>query len=881
MLMLHSRNMASLIWKGFSAIGLMMISVMGQGQLSDIAQNSPTKISTITDSAGPRPARVTMAANPELEGNGLKRFMIGKNYRQEWTQPVTVPVLYLSSAHLKPIKEGGGKQTRSLKVEDANGNEYSLRSIKKYPEKAIPTELRGSLAEKIVSDGISASYPYAALSVPTFANAAGVPYLQRDLMYLADDPGLGQFRSKYKNALVLYEDARPRGNLPKTIVSKEKIETLDTEELIFKLQESGKNKIDQVSLLKARLLDNFVMDFDRHEGQWKWVGYDSGDYKIYIAVPKDGDQVFFTNKGVIPALAKGSIPELQGFKAKAKDPVTFNRPAINLDNFFLNGLNENQWRDAISSFLQSMTDSVIEKALLQQPAEIQQYAAKKIVKTLKKKRKSFMRQMMKYYEHLSEEVSVVGSNEAETFQVINGEDGRVLVSVTGPDGNGMYERVFDPKSTKEIRLYGLEGNDHFQITGERSPIKIRIIGGPGQDQFVNNANHKKLWVYDVNVEGNSVTGNHPVKNEISGDPMNNEYKRLGYVFDKKGIGIYSECGFDGGLYFGLRYRVINQGFRKDPYASKHDLSIGRTIAVNSFLLRYNADLIKAFGNTDLLIRSEYFTPTARTNFFGLGNETVFDKSKGIKYYRARYELANVSVLARNRIKPWMDVRYGPSFQYFQLKRDDNEGKYITNIDHTATDDNELHQSYMYAGGELQFNVNTKNDLMIPTRGAVVNATVRSLFSVNGNAGNLTQLKSSISFYSDFLAKDHLILATRFGIAHNIGDYQYAQANYLGFLQNLRGYRITRFAGRTSAYNNLELRWKMTELKTFLCPMAFGLVAFNDVGRVWADNEKSSTWHNGYGGGIWIAPINRIVFTGTLSYSKEEKNLPWITIGFQF
>ncbi len=879
--MLHSENMASLIWRGFSGIGLMMFSLVSQAQLTDVAQYSRGTVSIASDSATSGLSRVTIAANPELKGNGFKRFMIGKNYRNEWTQPINIPILNLSSSHLKPTKEGGGKQTRSLKVEDENGNEYSLRSIRKYPEKAVPAELKNSIAEKIVTDGISASYPYAALSLPVLARAAGVPYLQRKLVYIGDDPGLGEFRSKYKNTMALYEDARPRGHLPESIVSKEKIETHDTEELIFKLQESGKNKVDQVSLLKARLLDNFVMDFDRHEGQWKWVSYDSGDCKIYIAIPKDGDQVFFTNKGVIPALAKGPIPEIQGFKAKAKDPVTFNRSAINFDNYFLNGLNENQWREAIESFLQSMTDSVIEKALLQQPHEIQQYSAKKIVKTLKKKRKSFMKQMMNYYAHLSKEVSVHGSNEAETFQVLNGDDGRVLVTVTGEGGNGIYERVFDPKYTKEIRLYGLEGNDHFQIEGEKSPIKIRIIGGPGQDQFVNNANYGKLWVYDVDVEGNTVSGNHSVKNEISGDPMNNEYERLGYIFNKKGFGLYSECGFDGGVYFGLRYRIINQGFRKEPYASKHDISIGRTIAVKSFLFRYNADLIKAFGNTDLLIRSEYFTPTARTNFFGLGNETVFDESKGIKYYRARYDIANVSVLARNHIKPWIDVSYGPTFQYFQLKRDDNEGKYITNVDHTATDDNELHNSYMYAGGELQFNVNTKNDLMLPSRGVLVNATARSLFSMNGNAGNMTQLKSTVSFYSDFLAKDHLIFATRFGFAHNIGDFQYAQANYLGFRENLRGFRIHRFAGRTSAYNNLELRWKMTELKTFLCPIAFGLVAFNDVGRVWADNENSSTWHNGCGGGIWIAPINRIVFTGTLSYSNEEKNLPWITIGFQF
>ena len=878
--MLHAANMATLICKGFASICLIMLTLLSMGQNVDVAKNV-ARLAANADSTAEGPKRITVAANPDLKGNGFKRLMIGKNYREEWTQPITVPVLSLSAAGLKPTKEGGGKQTRSLKAEDANGNEYSLRSIKKYPEKAIPEVFKNSIAEKIVSDGISASYPYGALSVSVFATAAGIPYLPRKLVYLGDDPGLGKFREKYKNALVLWEDGRPHGQLPAAIASQEKIETLDTEELIFKVQESGKHRVDQASLLRARLLDNFVMDFDRHEGQWEWAGYDSANTTIYVAIPKDGDQVFFTNQGVIPSIAKGPIPELQGFKAGAKDQVTFNRSAINLDNFFLNELNENQWREAITSFLQSMTDSVIKKALAQQPAEIQQYAARKIVRKLERKRKNFTGDMMRYYKHLAEVVSIVGTNEEENFQVINDEDGRVLVTMKGREGNGLYERVFDPRHTKEIRIYGLEGNDHFQVEGAKSPIKIRIIGGPGQDQFINNADYGKMRIYDVDADHNIVKGDHSVKNQISDNPMNNEYQRLGYVFDKRGIGIYAEAGFDGGVYFGARYRIINQGFRKEPYASKHDISVGRTIAVNSYLFRYNADLIKAIGNTDVLIRSEYFMPTARTNFFGLGNETVFDESKGIKYYRARYEYANVTVLARNRIKPWIDVRYGPTFQYFQLKKDVNEGKFITNIDHPVTDNNKLHQSYMYAGGELQFNVNTKNDLMLPTRGAVVNATVRSLMPLKDNAGNLTQLKSTISFYTDFLAKDHLILASRFGFAHNIGDYQYAQANYLGFRENLRGYRLHRFAGRSSAYNNLELRWKMTELKTFLCPMAFGLLAFNDVGRVWAGNENSSVWHNGYGGGVWIAPINRIVFTGTLSYSKEEKNLPWITIGFQF
>jgi hypothetical protein len=48
-----------------------------------------------------------------------------------------------------------------------------------------------------------------------------------------------------------------------------------------------------------------------------------------------------------------------------------------------------------------------------------------------------------------------------------------------------------------------------------------------------------------------------------------------------------------------------------------------------------------------------------------------------------------------------------------------------------------------------------------------------------------------------------------------------------------------------------------------------------------DEEKSKEWHDGYGAGIWIAPIKRFVVTASLAHSEEEKALPRLTFGFQF
>ena len=826
-----------------------------------------------------RSQSVQVVADSSLKPTGVRNLFVGKNYRNEWTHPVTVPVLKLSDAHLKPTKEGGGKQTRSLKVEDPNGVEYSLRSIKKYPEKAVPVELQKTLAESIVKDAISASYPYGSLSMGIISDAAGVPHLRQKLVFVSDDPALGKFRDKYKNMLAVMEDAKPSGP---GIKNKNEIETYDTEEIVLKLQESNKNRVDQLEILKARLVDNFVMDFDRHEGQWKWMKKDSDDGNVYVAIPKDHDQAFFTNQGLITKIAKGFIPEIQGFRKKAKDQVTFNRAAINFDNFFLNQLNENEWKVSIAKFLSQMTDEVISSALAQQPKAIQQFDAADIEKKLKARRKYFERDMMKYYRHLSKVVSITGSNEPEDFQIYTNEEGKVLVTVRGVDGTARYERVFDPEVTKEIRLYGLEGNDQFQLEGGKSKIRIRLIGGPGRDRFVNNAQEKPR-VYDVDVDQNSIAGTEPIKNEISGNPMNNEYERLGYKFDKQGFGIYSKYEFDGGVYFGPSYRIVKQGFRKEPYAAKHEIVLARTLALNSYLLRYNGELIKAIGKNDVVIRSEYFSPTSRTNFFGLGNESVFDESSagGVKYYRARYDLANVSALMRTNLRPWMNLSYGPTFQYFQLRREENEGKFISKLDHTTTDDTQLYQSNFFAGGEAQFNINTTNDRFIPTRGALINTTVRTLVPLKGSASTLTQLSSSLAFYSDFLAADKLVFASRFGFTHNFGDYQFQQAQYLGFRENLRGYRLRRFAGRTSTFNNTELRWKVADLNLYVFRAPFGMLAFNDVGRVWADNENSSIWHDGYGAGIWLVPMNKLVITATIAYSAEEKNFAMLNFGFQF
>ncbi|MBD0332426.1 MAG: metallophosphoesterase, partial [Chitinophagaceae bacterium] len=237
------------------------------------------------------PTDTTVVANAKLKGNGFKRFMMGKNYRSEWTEAVTVPVLDIKAeaGGLKPTRKGGGKQTKSLRLEDKTGKEWALRSIEKFPEAAIPPDLRKTIARDIVQDGISASYPYASLSISPFASASDVPVIRRKLVYVPDDPELGRFQKDFANTLAILEEREP-----------DHIKHTDnTDELVLKLAKDNDRHVDQTRVLKARLMDNFIMDFDRHEDQWRWATYDTGKGKVYYPIPRDHDQAFFTNQGVI------------------------------------------------------------------------------------------------------------------------------------------------------------------------------------------------------------------------------------------------------------------------------------------------------------------------------------------------------------------------------------------------------------------------------------------------------------------------------------------------------------------------------------------------------------------------------------------------------
>ena len=150
---------------------------------------------------------VVVVAGSNYKAGDLHRAFLGDNHRDEWTTQITVPVLDLRSFHggLRPVKEGGGKQAKSLRLIAPDSSEYVFRQVRKT-DLALGPEYKGTIIWYIVRDEGSASHPAAAIPVAPMLRAIDVLHPSPRLYFMPDDPRLGEFRKDFAGILGMIEE---------------------------------------------------------------------------------------------------------------------------------------------------------------------------------------------------------------------------------------------------------------------------------------------------------------------------------------------------------------------------------------------------------------------------------------------------------------------------------------------------------------------------------------------------------------------------------------------------------------------------------------------------------------------------------------------------
>lgn len=832
------------------------------------------------------PKEVTRPISTQyIHGKGYYKFL-GKNYRNTWAIPATFETIDLSTAKggLRIVKQGGGMQTRSLRLESEDEKEYVLRSVNKYPENALSPALRETIAKQVVEDQISSSHPYAALAVARLAEEVGVVHTNPKIVHLPDDPILGIYREKYADKLYLFEERE----IAWEGVAKD-FKFFSTGKMLSKIHGDNDHEVLQHKVLKARIFDLWIGDWDRHDDQWRWIGEKKVKGWKFSPMPRDRDQAFFVNEGLIPKIGsrKWLVPKFQGFDYKAPRTIPgFMFNGRYFDRSFMNELDREDWEESLDDVMAKISVEGVKSAFQDWPDSVVAVDGGEIQGKLLQRKTWLKSGMLEYYQFLAKEVDVIGTDKNELFKVDYLPDGRVEVYLRKIDKSGnleqeLYRRIFLPKETNEIRLYGLEGDDIFEFNGEGTgKIKVRVIPGHGEKVIADNGRTKRknTLIYQGPNEKMSIAlGNsakvRPVPSEIN-------YDRKSFKFDKLMPLASVAYNRDDGIYIGAGLLWEKQGFKKEPFAIRQSVMSKFAFKTNAFNVEYKGHAVDVLRNLDLIWSADIRAPQYSFNYFGMGNESVYNReSFEIAYYRARFNWYELKTGLQTKLGESGNLTLGPQFQAFKFDPNENANKFITSSE-SGLDQADLDKARFYSGLFAKVFFDTRDHEKMPSRGVFFEAQSQKMWGLNDYSGSFTKINAELAMYWSFRYPSRLVWATKFGAGRNWGNYEFFQGQTLGGTINLRGFRRYRFNGYAVAYNNTEVRARLFNLKTYVFPATVGVLAFHDIGRVWGRQETSGKWHNASGGGIWMAPLNQLVATFSVGFTEEE-TLPFFSLGYQF
>jgi hypothetical protein len=810
--------------------------------------------------------------------SGFGRIFWGDHYRDAWTTPIEVRRLNLRAfaGGLVPIKRGGGRQTKSLRLLGANGRLYSFRSIDKNPAAALPPVLRTSLAAEVLQDQISSQHPAGAIVCDPILQAAGVLHAKPQLVVMSDDTLLGEFREEFAGMLGMIEE-RPDESDDSLAAFAGAERVVSSEELLDKVLQSAETQVNSRALLNARLLDFFLGDWDRHFDQWRWARFGVDSASGWYPIPRDRDQVFSKLDGVFPHFAQWRMPTIVGFSEEYSSVFSLHWNSRDLDRQFLSALEQPVWDSVAGGITERLTDEVIESAVRLLPTELYEIDGPWLENALKQRRAALPDAAEKFYKLLAHEVEVHGTDLSEDLHITELSDGLVEITLTERSSHSPYfRRRFDPDETEEIRIRLHDSDDAVRITGGQLGLTVRIVGGKGDDTFRFESPATRIRLYDAR-GSNRIVGSPPPRTRIDERRYRQERhtapRDWGKAVLPRGRIWYSS---DYGFLFGGGIHDIRYGFRRDPYATKWSL-----LAALSTDGRYDLSIDYDYRaeNSDLHfgLRS-YATSFDVVNYYGTGNDSP--ELGSADYYEVKRTLFVIEPLVAVSNGEWFDIGFGPSMRYSQTR--DNEGRYIATLP-------ELYGTggFGEVGLVLAAEIDTRRGMSLETLehledlagvGLEVDGSVfASAWDVESSYGTARAVARA---YVPTGLIPHTVLALRAGGEKVWGDYPWFDAAYIGGLESLRGWRSDRFAGDASLFGSAEIRTLLTSIRV-LMPHLFGIFGSVDGGKVWVDGESPGSWHVGYGGGIWLGFLgSRHLFSASY-FEGDGSSRFYIDWGFAF
>ncbi len=825
----------------------------------------------------------TVTAGIRYRAGGFHRILFGREYRDLWASPISVPLLDMQTAGggLTPTTAGGGFQTKSLRFRGNDGLQYGFRSVDKDPD-VLPPGLQGTVVERLVQDQISSAHPAGPALAAPLMGAAGILHTDPRLVVLPDDPALGEFRERFAGTLGFFEE---RAITEHAAPFAGAIEIIDSDDLFDRIQATPENRIDAQSFLAARLFDLLIGDWDRHRGQWGWARFADETVTHWEPIPEDRDQAFVRFDGLLLSMGRVTTPQLVNFGERYPNMLGLTWNGRELDRRVLVELEWPAWDSVATTLQKRLTDAVIDSAVSQMPRTFRRIDGMRMAHALKSRRDLLGVAADRFYRLLAHEVAVHGTDASELVRVERNSDGSTEVALFSAAADRardpFFQRVFVPEETSELRIYMHGGDDRVLIRGDGSGIKLRFIGGAGDDVLVDSSRTGGVLFYAA--DGDRVEEPNRVKVDRrtfvlppKKTPTELPPRDWGHMY--RGVP-WASSGPDLGIFIGGGAYRIGYGFRHIPFESKVQVRAGYSTGGQTGRFDLSAQLHRSNSRVrvDLDARASGIEVL---RFYGFGNETALTGPNDNEYYRVKQIQYSVTPNLVVPVSTGVELSSGPTFWYSSTI--DQPGRYLATLP-------DLYGAGKFGqvGWQVHASADTRDVHAAASRGMRLDLGA-SVFPALWDVDSLyTVVHGSASTYLTAAnAPLRPTLAMRVGGKKVWGHYPFQSAAYIGDANSVRLGRQNRYGGDASAFANAELRIRLSRIFLVL-PGDIGLFVLGDVGRVYLDGEDSDRWHNALGGGVWLSflgaanTMSVAVARSEVGTSLERRTSIYLQGGFAF
>ncbi|RRJ90127.1 metallophosphoesterase [Paenimyroides tangerinum] len=822
----------------------------------------------------------------ETSKGEIYKFLFGKHFRDVYSTKIEVPVAYLDTLYggLTPTISGGGNQSLSLRLVDKEGKEFVMRGLRKSPTQFLQSavfkdiyvkdKVKNTYIIPFINDFYTTGHPYTPFIIGNFTNALGINHSNAKLYYIPKQNVLGKYNESFGDQMYMVEE-RP-GDTQLELESFGKPDDIvSTQDVLFNLESDDKYSVDTEMYLRARIFDFLIGDWDRHADQWRWSVYEEEGKIIYKPIPRDRDQAFAKIDGNLLFLLKQTpaLRHMQSFRKNFGHPRWITKTAFPLDKAFLQGTSVEQWKKVAQEVVEGISDELILETFSKLPIEVQNKESHKIQEVLKERRSKLVDFSEKYYYELMKFAIVHGTNKKNKIQINSTKDNvQVVISKLKSQNNEIIKSYnYDPNVTKEIWIYGLDNEDLFVATGDKSPILIRLMGGEDHDTYdIQSKNRIKIHDYksDLNT----------IQTSLNTDKiLRNNYELNQYDYRNVPLDIMTfmpDVGYnkDNGIMVGVNFRIKKQKYYHQPFSHDHQIRAKFDFATSGatleYLGKYKDNSRRWFYQFDLTATTSNYTQ----NFFGFGNNSDYnEKLFKTNYNRVRTEQFFVKPSYAYAGRNGGSFLVGPTFE--STKIIDTYDRFID-----SSPENDDYKTQKYYGFQAKYEFENFNSKSNPTLGLHFMMHYGFRAFTQKFSENHSFIASSLGFIVPINQSESITFETNLYGKTMIGNnYHFYQAADLGSNNYLRGFRENRFIGRAAFAQSSDFNFKIAEINKGLFPLSIGLSTGFDYGKIWQDFEKSDKWHISYGGGIWFNVLETLRLKVNVYKSDEEM---MFTFGFK-